>query len=379
MPRLMKVRMTNIQLDEGKKIISNSLWEPNAKDALFILENGGGKTSFIQLVTQTVRPNSNLSKRLLKEVVYKGTTGHIMTEWKLDGENLPYEYLCLGFTYMNGETKTEELNYFTYLFTYNRGDTLNINTLPTTVDGKVTRLNEYRKFLRQNDIRIFDVNRDYKKELKRFHLIEDEWKMIQKINGDEGGVDNYFKTASSTYDLLVKLLIPEVENTIFDSEEKKKEIQTYFKEYSKNLLSIPDMKRDLDDFQRIKNGAEDMVKAVEDFQVKKKSFAEAQKHVVTLKKSIELQIADKKEKTHILIGDIEKNQALMHEADWKIDSYKAHILKGQIEAKEIELAAVENELKMKTEQLKQAKALLKQLEAKKEYGDYLDIHKKVLR
>ena len=57
--------------------------------------------------------------------------------------------------------------------------------------------------------------------------------MIQKINGDEGGVDNYFKTASSTYDLLVKLLIPEVENTIFDSEEKKKEIQTYFKEYSK--------------------------------------------------------------------------------------------------------------------------------------------------
>ncbi|PDY15111.1 hypothetical protein [Bacillus cereus] len=379
MPRLMKVRMTNIQLDEGKKIISNSLWEPNAKDALFILENGGGKTSFIQLVTQTVRPNSNLSKRLLKEVVYKGTTGHIMTEWKLDGENLPYEYLCLGFTYMNGETKTEELNYFTYLFTYNRGDTLNINTLPTTVDGKVTRLNEYRKFLRQNDIRIFDINRDYKKELKRFHLIEDEWKMIQKINGDEGGVDNYFKTASSTYDLLVKLLIPEVENTIFDSEEKKKEIQTYFKEYSKNLLSIPDMKRDLDDFQRIKNCAEDMVKAVEDFQVKKKSFAEAQKHVVTLKKSIELQIADKKEKIHILIGDIEKNQALMHEADWKIDSYKAHILKGQIEAKEIELAAVENELKMKTEQLKQAKALLKQLEAKKEYGDYLDIHKKVLQ
>lgn len=97
--------MTNIQLDEGKKIISNSLWEPNAKDALFILENGGGKTSFIQLVTQTVLPNSNLSKRLLKEVVYKGTTGHIMTEWKLDGENLPYKYLCLGFTYMNGETK----------------------------------------------------------------------------------------------------------------------------------------------------------------------------------------------------------------------------------------------------------------------------------
>ncbi|MFJ8420464.1 hypothetical protein ACIQ7P_16815 [Bacillus wiedmannii] len=375
----MKVRMTNIQLDEGKKIISNSLWEPNAKDALFILENGGGKTSFIQLVTQTVRPNSNLSKRLLKEVVYKGTTGHIMTEWKLDGENLPYEYLCLGFTYMNGETKTEELNYFTYLFTYNRGDTLNINTLPTTVDGKVTRLNEYRKFLRQNDIRIFDINRDYKKELKRFHLIEDEWKMIQKINGDEGGVDNYFKTASSTYDLLVKLLIPEVENTIFDSEEKKKEIQTYFKEYSKNLLSIPDMKRDLDDFQRIKNCAEDMVKAVENFQVKKKSFAEAQKHVVTLKKSIELQIADKEEKIDILMGDIKKNQSLMHEAGWKIDSYKSHILKGQIEAKEIELAAVENEHKMKIEQLKQAKALLQQLEAKNEYGDYLDIHKKVLQ
>ncbi|MGM0860677.1 MAG: hypothetical protein ACQEWH_08145 [Bacillota bacterium] len=377
MPRLTKVRMTNIQLDEGKKIISNSLWEPNAKDALFILENGGGKTSFIQLVTQTILPNSNLSKRLLKEVVYKGTTGHIMTEWKLDGKNLPYEYLCLGFTFMNGEIKTEELNYFTYLFTYNSGDTFNINTLPTIENGKVTRLTAYRKFLRQHDIRLFDVNRDYKKELKRFHLLEEEWKMIQKINGDEGGVDNYFKTASSTYDLLVKLFVPEVENIIFDSEEKKKEIQTYFKEYSKNLLSIPDMKRDLEDFQRIKNCAEDMVKAVENFQVKKKSFMETQKHVVTLKKSIEFQIADKKEKIDILTEDIKKNQSLMNEADWKIDSYKSHILKRQIKEKETELAGVENEVKMKTEQLEQAQYLLRQLQAKKEYVDYLDIHKKV--
>ena len=55
----------------------------------------------------------------------------------------------------------------------------------------------------------------------------------------------------------------------------------------------------------------------------------------------------------------------MDEVDWKIDSYKAHILKGQSEAKEMELAAVENEHKMKIEQLKQAKALLQQLEAKK--------------
>ncbi|XBO88662.1 hypothetical protein AAGG43_24065 [Bacillus paranthracis] len=58
--------------------------------------------------------------------------------------------------------------------------------------------------------------------------------MIQKINGDEGGVDNYFKTASSTYDLLVKLLIPEVENTIFDSEEKKRK----FKRTLKNTVKI---------------------------------------------------------------------------------------------------------------------------------------------
>ena len=139
------------------------------------------------------------------------------------------------------------------------------------------------------------------------------------------------------------------------------------------------MKRDLEDFQRIKNSTEDMVNAVEDFQVKKKSFMETQKHVVTLKKSIELQIADKKEKIDTLIEDIKKNQSLMNEADWKIDSYKSHTLQQQIEAKETELTTVENELKTQTEQLKQAESLLKQLEAKKEYADYLDIHKKVLQ
>lgn len=71
-----------------------------------------------------------------------------MMEWKLDGENFLYKYLCLGFIYMNGEIKIEELNYFIYLFIYNRGDILNIDIFFIIVNGKVIRLNEYCKFLR---------------------------------------------------------------------------------------------------------------------------------------------------------------------------------------------------------------------------------------
>lgn len=37
---------------------------------------------------------------------------------------------------------------------------------------------------------------------------------------------------------------------------------------------------------------------------------------------------DKEEKIDILMDDIEKNEVLMYEVDWKIDSYKFYILKG---------------------------------------------------
>jgi hypothetical protein len=379
MPRLTKVRMTNIQLDEGKKIISNSLWELNAKDALFILENGGGKTSFIQLVTQTVLPNSNLSKRLLKEVLYKGTTGHIVTEWKLDGENLPYDYICLGFTFVNGLSKGEELSYFSYFFTYNYGADLRIETLPAEQNGKVTRYQEYKKMLRQKDVRIFDVNREYKKELKRFHLLEDEWKMIQKINGDEGGVDNYFKKAATTSDLLIKLLIPEVENTIFDSPEKKKEVQTYFKEYSKNLLSIPDMKRDLQDFQVIQNSAEALVRDVEEHEKKREAFHSVQQQVVRLKKSIELEIRQYEESVKKLEEEQTNLNKEKQELEWKIDSYRVNTLSLEEEEKQQELEKTQAELKKKEKELIVCEELLKKWRAFQEYRDYLSIQLQVIK
>jgi hypothetical protein len=379
MPRLTKVRMTNIQLDEGKKIISNSLWEPNAKDALFILENGGGKTSFIQLVTQTVLPNSNLSKRLLKEVLYKGTTGHIMTEWKLDGENLPYDYICLGFTFINGVSKSEELSYFSYFFTYKNGAELRIETLPAEQAGKVTRYQEYKKVLRQNDVRIFDVKREYKKELNRFHILEDEWKMIQKINGDEGGVDNYFKKAATTSDLLIKLLIPEVENTIFDTPEKKKEVQTYFKEYSKNLLSIPDMKRDLQDFQVIQDSAEVLVQDVEEYEKKKEAFNLMQEQIVRLKRSIEMEVI----RYEIAVQELEEDKNNLNtekkELAWKTDSYKVYTLLVEEAKKQQKLEKTQNELKKKEKDLKDCEALLNRWKAFQEYSEYLDIKLEVTK
>ncbi|MFF2876145.1 hypothetical protein ACFVR2_07465 [Gottfriedia sp. NPDC057991] len=378
MPKMNRYRLTNIQLDEGKKLISDSIWEMNGKDALFILENGGGKTSIIQLITQTILPNSTLSKRELKNTVNKGTTGHIMTEWKLDGDNLPYEYLCLGFTFMNGESSKENLAYFTYCFAYNKTDSVQIGTLPVQQNGKVTRFAEYKKHLRQNEIRIFDVNREYKKELKRYNILSEEWEMIQKINGDEGGVDKFFKNATSTKDLLVKLLIPEVEKTIFDTVEKKKEIQNYFKEYSKNLLRIPDMKRDLQDFFVIKDRAEVVVSSVSTYEAKKMLFLQTQKEVIILKKSVETEIKQKTEQMGHLSEEQENIESEMKEIKWKLESHKVHLLEAQLNEIKRKMKETETSLERKEGALEKCKALLKKWEATKEYEEYLKIEQDVI-
>ena len=207
MPLLKDVRFVGIKLDEGKKVIPDITWSPNEKNMLFLLENGGGKTSYIQMLLQTILPNSTLSGRELKKTLAKKSSGHIVTSWRLDGESP--KYLCTGFSFKNAETDKDSLSYFTYMFTYNDDTDLNIHTLPLKQNNRVMKYQELKNFLHKKDfpiVKVFDTVNRYKNELRMYGILPEEWESIRKINGDEGGVSEFFNKAKTTKSLIERLL-----------------------------------------------------------------------------------------------------------------------------------------------------------------------------
>ena len=98
MPRLNRIRVTNIQYDHGKKQLPDLLFDVKSLDTLFILANGGGKSLLVQLILQVILPNSRMGKRKVEDLLQAGHyTGHIAVEWLLDssGERRQFMYRFL--------------------------------------------------------------------------------------------------------------------------------------------------------------------------------------------------------------------------------------------------------------------------------------------
>jgi hypothetical protein len=318
--------MVNIPLDEGSKVIPDITWVPDAKDTLFLLENGGGKTSIIQLIMQTIIPNATLGGRSLKNTITKGASGHIVTEWLLDGSHT--KYVCLGFSFMNEKTASKDIHYYNYHFTYNDEYTLKISTLPLTNQQKIATFTEYKKYLQQTDqarIQIADSNEKYMEQIEKYRILSQGWKYMQKINDDEGGVAEFFEKAKTEEDLLKRLLIPIVEDSVYQTPEEQGELFNSFKSFQHNLSKIPELKKDLQDFEVIEEQVEKILSAVQRFSEKQKSFAEEKRHLEILQFSYSAykETVQKKEtKTLALIHQL---QVDVLELDWKIKSHDVHL------------------------------------------------------
>ncbi|MCK4259598.1 MAG: hypothetical protein KAX49_11510 [Halanaerobiales bacterium] len=61
MPRINRIRVTNIQYDSGKKQLPDITFQLDSQDTILLLANGGGKTLLIQLVMQTILPNEKMN------------------------------------------------------------------------------------------------------------------------------------------------------------------------------------------------------------------------------------------------------------------------------------------------------------------------------
>ncbi|UOE53518.1 hypothetical protein [Cytobacillus oceanisediminis] len=373
MPRVNKVRLSNIRLDDKNKIITDKTFHLYGGSSLFLLENGGGKSSIIQFIHQLILPNHQMGERSMKEMVPVGQTIHIAAEWVHDDEQrFPF---VTGFCFENTGKKTadskDEYQYFNYIIEYEFEGAYRIEDLPFIIDRKVANYNVLREKLKKSKgVNLPPTNTRYQEELESYNILSTEWKNISLVNSSEGGVTDFFGKVNTTQRLLEKLIIPSVLESLYPDEKERYSFKESFREYKDSLMELPKMRKNLQDYGVINNNAGGIIQVCKDYNALKQSLIESQ----TLLSRLYFTLLESSQANALelegIVSELIRLADTKEELDWKIRSYDVFLLEKKYkEAKE--KAALDEETFIKTvANLESEKRREKEQLAARSYQDY---------
>jgi hypothetical protein len=335
MPSISKIRFTNVVYEGGNKRYNDEVFLFDGHNGAILLENGGGKTVFIQTALQAVLPHQDLAERKIKDTLrLEDAPAHIAIEWILNERPRTYALTCVSlFLTKNG------LDSYRYVYEYGENDNHSIEGIPFVKDssGKIraaerSEIQEYYSYMSQNYLsaKTFDTIKSYKQHLEQnYQIIPKEWESIVKINSAEGGVEHFFDECKTTGQLFDRLLIPTVEESL--TSYQKNEFAETFEKHRASFKEYKQLKDKIAENERIKDKLESYVKVYEGLHDKKQAYDESKKlakayHRVAKKQEKEL--SQKVEEYNSAKSTWEqKNEHLQR----KQDSYEVGIEKEKLD------------------------------------------------
>jgi hypothetical protein len=324
MPKVSKIRISNILLDDKNKIIGDKIFRLYGENSLFLLENGGGKSSVIQYIHQLILPNHEMGKRKMTEMVPVGNTIHVAAEWIQDDEFR--SNFITGFCYQNTGKKSKDSNdtyrYFNYIIEYDYEGAYRIEDLPFIVDRKPATYDVIReKLKRSKGVTFSSTNAKYQDDLEQFGILSSEWGNISMVNSSEGGVTDFFEKADTTQRLLEKLLIPSIIESLYPNEEERDSIKESFKKYKDSLMELPEMRKNLRDYNIINQSSDEIIDICKEYNGLKEQLIESQ----TLLSRLYVTLLDNskvnKKELEQIVTELVTIDNLKKELNWKIQSY----------------------------------------------------------
>lgn len=242
MPKLSKIRLTGCKYDGLRKEHENAVFDLTKGEmpdhTLFTLKNGGGKGVMMQLIFQLLLPETKWGKNNGNQVIsmFYDTrkslhpfTFHVALEWVLD--TIPEKRLITGIAMKsvikNTGSEDEEntgLSYILYTYEHDNNGYFNMENLPL-YDMKrkeAVDLKELEDFLNDNkrDFIKYSQNSGRRKDSDYFRYLEsrgiyrNEWLTLKSINRSEGGISDYFSSASDNKAIFDKVIIPAISENI---------------------------------------------------------------------------------------------------------------------------------------------------------------------
>lgn len=339
MPSISKIRFTNVIYENGLKRYNDDIFEFDGYNGSILLENGGGKTVFIQTAIQAVLPHSDMGDRKIRETLsLEGSPCHIAIEWILNDR--PRRYALTAVTLFLNNNK---LDSYKYAYEYMYNDEHRIENLPFVKVGADGRkrptgkgeISEYYQYMKQQYMmaETFKTITDFHKYIEEnFKIIPSEWRNIASINANEGGVEGFFEGCSTTRQLVDKLLIPVVEEAI--SEKGTQDFVNTFEKHREHFKKHKQLQERIDESKQIEVQINRYVgkyykyHSAKEELINKKSYT---KGLYLLAKDEDKVILDK-----INENKVEREEIVdgFNELEKKKDSYDLAVLKNDLDESE---------------------------------------------
>ena len=221
MPSISRIRFTNIIYDNGNKRYLDTTFRFDGYNGILLLENGAGKTVFVQTALQAVLPRKTVAQRKIQEtLLLNNNVAHIAIDWILSEQPRRYALTAVSLFMNTHDTLASQ----EFAMEYTASSPIRLDTLPFTrkEEGrerpatKEEMASWYRsiaankmtaKFFSEND----SLLSYYQYLEENFKIIASEWNKIASINETEGGVEAYFENCHTTNELVDRLLIPTIE------------------------------------------------------------------------------------------------------------------------------------------------------------------------
>jgi hypothetical protein len=259
MPAISRIRFTNVVYEDGNKRYNDELFHFDGHNGAILLENGGGKTVFIQSALQAILPHEELAGRKIKDTLsLENGPAHIAIEWILSER--PRRYVVTSISLFLTATGIDS---YRYVYDYPVLDPDAIDRIPFVKESAGSlraadrgEIHDYYHQMTQKrmNAKLPATMKEYKKILENdYHIIASEWERIAKINSSEGGVESFFDECKTTSQLFDRLLIPTVEDAMAgyeqgefannfemhrDSFKKYKELKEKIEENKKILIEL---------------------------------------------------------------------------------------------------------------------------------------------
>lgn len=257
MPQISKIRIVNFRYNNGKRLIADELYDFESKekgpsDVLINLANGGGKSVLVQLMLQPIIPKAKVAGRRIERFFTKSSDHcYVVIEWALDESKMK---LLTGIAMAASDSSRDvdqdrgfQIKYYTFLSSYQdyQGN-YDIISLPLSKkdNGKFipASFDDVRNLAKKSggklDRYASDDRVQWAERLAQYGIIQSEWRMVEELNSDEGGMSKYFENLKTSDAVIDKLIIPRLEDkesrsTSKDDSSLETMLISYAKQYAK--------------------------------------------------------------------------------------------------------------------------------------------------
>ena len=266
MPQISKVRIVNFNYNDGKRLIADELYDfaskekDDALNVLINLANGGGKSVLVQLMMQPIIPKAKVAGRKIESFFNKASDHcFVILEWIKDNST---EKLLTGIAMSASESSTTEddssrgmaVKYYTFYSNYTSySSPYDIANMPLSKkeNGRfvAAEFDAVRTLARKSNgvlnYYVADDNPKWQKKLAEYGLIQSEWRMMEKLNSEEGGLSKFFGDFKTSDHLVDRLLIPTIESKLNQTHSKEdNSLVTMLRSYANQYASKQEVIRE---------------------------------------------------------------------------------------------------------------------------------------